>query len=127
MTPSRLFRWRFTSCCGHDAAPAVTVGTTRREFMMLAAGGVAGVATLARRGEAAAQGRVFPPPPPLVSPVEGLIDFHVHCAPDVFGRSIDDDEVVTLARDNSMEGLVLKNHVRSPPIAPGSPGSTSRA
>jgi len=111
MTPSRLFRWRFTSCCGHDAAPAVTVGTTRREFMMLAAGGVAGVATLARRGEAAAQGRVFPPPPPLVSPVEGLIDFHVHCAPDVFGRSIDDDEVVTLARDNSMEGLVLKNHV----------------
>src|SRR5207237_844482 len=43
--------------------------------------------------------------------VEGLIDFHVHCAPDVFGRSIDDDEEVTLARDGSLEALVLKNHV----------------
>src|SRR5438309_274423 len=112
MTPSRLFRWRFTSCCGDDAASAGPAGATRREFMTLAAGGAAGLAALGtRRGVALAQGRVFPPPPPAVSPVEGLIDFHVHCAPDVFGRSIDDDEAVTLARDDSLEALVLKNHV----------------
>src|SRR6266446_8995078 len=96
MTPSRLFRWRFTSCCGDDRASAGTAGATRREFITLAAGGAAGLAALGTlRGVALAQGRVFPPPPPAVSPVEGLIDFHVHCAPDVFGRSIDDDEAVT--------------------------------
>jgi hypothetical protein len=112
MTPSGLFRWRFTSCCGDDRASPGTAGATRREFITLAAGGAAGLAALGTlRGVALAQGRVFPPPPPAVSPVEGLIDFHVHCAPDVFGRSIDDDEAVTLARDDSLEALVLKNHV----------------
>ena len=35
--------------------------------------------------------RALPPPPPAVSPVRGLIDFHTHAAPDVFGRALDDD------------------------------------
>jgi hypothetical protein len=30
--------------------------------------------------------RVFPPPAPVVNPIQGAIDFHVHSAPDVFGR-----------------------------------------
>jgi hypothetical protein len=53
----------------------------------------------------------FPPPPPRVSPIEGAIDFHVHSAPDVFGRSIDDFEVARLAKLAGMRAIVLKNHV----------------
>ncbi len=112
MRPFRLFRWGFTSCCGHAASRAAPGGTSRRDFVKAAAGGVAGLAVLGGlRASGDAQVRVFPPPPPAVSPVDGLIDFHVHSAPDVFGRSVDDDEAVMLARDNGMDGLVLKNHV----------------
>ncbi len=57
--------------------------------------------------------RVFPPPPPLESPIAGAIDFHVHAAPDVFGRSLTDLEVAKLAARFGMRGLVLKNHVTS--------------
>lgn len=53
----------------------------------------------------------FPPPPPKVSPAAGVIDMHVHPAPDVFGRSITDIEMATIARRKGMRGLVLKNHV----------------
>ena len=57
--------------------------------------------------------RVFPPPAPVVSPVQGAIDFHVHSAPDVFGRSVTDIEAATLARRMGLRGIVLKNHVTS--------------
>ena len=57
--------------------------------------------------------RVFPPPPPVVSPVLGAIDFHVHSAPDVFGRSVTDIEAATLAKRMGLRGIVLKNHVTS--------------
>ena len=53
----------------------------------------------------------FPPPPPKVSPVVGAIDMHVHSHPDVFGRSMDDIDVATLARARGMRGIVLKNHI----------------
>jgi len=53
----------------------------------------------------------FPPPPPKVSPAAGVIDMHVHPAPDVFGRSLTDIEMATVARRKGMRGLVLKNHV----------------
>ena len=53
----------------------------------------------------------FPPPPPKVSPAAGVIDMHVHPAPDVFGRSLTDFEMATIARRKGMRGLVLKNHV----------------
>ena len=59
----------------------------------------------------AAQPAGFPPPPPLVSPAMGAIDFHVHSAPDVFGRSMDDIDVAVLAKRKGMRALVLKNHV----------------
>jgi len=73
---------------------------------------VAGLAALSTLKEpAAAQVRVFPPPPPAVSPIEGLIDFHVHTAPDVFGRAVDDEEAAQLYRERQIEAIVLKNHV----------------
>ncbi|HZP92112.1 MAG TPA: DUF6282 family protein [Burkholderiales bacterium] len=55
--------------------------------------------------------RVFPPPPPVKSPIEGAIDFHVHSAPDVFGRSVTDIEAATLAKRMGLRAIVLKNHV----------------
>ncbi|HVY05615.1 MAG TPA: DUF6282 family protein [Burkholderiales bacterium] len=61
--------------------------------------------------QAFAQPVGFPAPPPLVSPARGTIDFHVHSEPDVFGRSMDDIDVATLAKRKGMRGLVLKNHV----------------
>lgn len=62
---------------------------------------------------AAAQQGNFPPPPPKVSLIAGAIDFHVHSAPDVFGRSVDDVEAARLAKAAGMRGIVLKNHVTS--------------
>src|SRR5262245_37798745 len=53
----------------------------------------------------------FPPPPPKVSPVIGVIDMHVHSHPDVFGRSMDDIDVATLAKSRGLRGIVLKNHI----------------
>jgi hypothetical protein len=46
-----------------------------------------------------------------VSPVVGVIDMHVHSHPDVFGRSMDDVDVATLARSRGMRGILLKNHI----------------
>jgi hypothetical protein len=53
----------------------------------------------------------FPPPPPKVSPAAGVIDMHVHPAPDVFGRALTDVEMAIVARRKGMRGIVLKNHV----------------
>jgi uncharacterized protein DUF6282 len=64
------------------------------------------------RGPAAATGvQGYSPPPPPVSPIRGLIDFHTHAAPDVFGRSVDDDELASLAAARQMEAVVFKSHV----------------
>ena len=59
----------------------------------IAIAGAAGFATILDPREVLAQGRVFPPPPPAVSPIAGLMDTHVHTAPDVFGRALDDVEL----------------------------------
>lgn len=119
MNPFRLFRWRFMNCCGHTWGHGAELGrepgastTSRREFFKMAATGAAGLTAMATlKDTAAAQVRVFPPPPPSVSPIEGLIDFHNHCAPDVFGRAVDDDEMAQLYIGRKMEAVVLKNHV----------------
>ena len=55
--------------------------------------------------------RGYSPPPPAVSPIRGLIDFHTHAAPDVFGRAVDDDELAALAAARQMEAVVFKSHV----------------
>jgi hypothetical protein len=66
----------------------------------------------APRREAPSQGvQGYSPPPPPVSPIKGLIDFHTHAAPDVFGRAVDDDELAGLAASRQMEAVVFKNHV----------------
>jgi hypothetical protein len=53
----------------------------------------------------------FPPPPPKVSPVAGVIDMHVHSHPDVFGRNMDDIDIAQLAKAKGLRGILLKNHV----------------
>src|SRR5262245_54681588 len=125
MSWSYLPRWKFTDSCGRPRVPgAIHVGcahsehtqcahTSRRAVLKggIAIVGGAGMATVVDPGEVFAQVRVFPPPPPAVSPIAGLMDTHVHAAPDVFGRSLDDEEVAILYKDRGLEALVLKNHV----------------
>jgi Family of unknown function (DUF6282) len=121
---SNLPRWKFTDSCGRPRlSGAIHFGcahdghachhATRREFLKggVAIVGGAGLATIADPRELFAQVRVFPPPPPAVSPIAGLMDTHVHAAPDVFGRSLDDEEMAILYKDRGLEALVLKNHV----------------
>jgi len=122
---SRIPRWKFTDSCGRPRVlGGVHVGcphdghignATRRALLKagVAIVGGAGLATVVGPREVFAQIRVFPPPPPAVSPIAGLMDTHVHSAPDVFGRSLDDEEVATLYKDRGLEALVLKNHVVS--------------
>jgi len=116
MKPFQLPRWKFSSCCGHgcgydEAHEGSRAGATRRDFIKGAAASIAGLAAgAALPVEAVAQGRTYPPPPPATSPVDGLIDFHVHTAPDVFGRALTDDEEAALSKDRGMEAVVLKSH-----------------
>ena len=44
------------------------------------------------------------------NPLAGVIDIHVHCAPDSTPRSIDAIDIARLAKSRGMRGLVLKNH-----------------
>jgi len=125
MIRSYLPRWKFTDSCGHPQAPgAIHIGcghrgytahrhATRRDLLKagVAIVGAAGLATILDPREVFSQVRVFPPPPPAVSPILGLMDTHVHSAPDVFGRSLDDEEMAALYKSRGVEGLVLKNHV----------------
>jgi hypothetical protein len=67
---------------------------------------LAGSLVLAPLAGAARELRAFPPPPPVQSPIEGSIDFHVHSAPDVFGRSVTDIEPATLARRMRLRAIV---------------------
>jgi uncharacterized protein DUF6282 len=76
-----------------------------------ASGGSTAQRTGAREPSANTGVRGYSPPPPLVSPIRGLIDFHTHAAPDVFGRAVDDDELASLAATREMEAVVFKNHV----------------
>ena len=42
--------------------------------------------------------------------LEGVVDLHVHFAPDVVGRSVDALELARIARARGMRAMVLKNH-----------------
>ncbi len=44
------------------------------------------------------------------NPLAGVIDIHVHAAPDSTPRSIDAIDIARLAKSRGMRGLVLKNH-----------------
>jgi hypothetical protein len=125
MRRSFIPRWKFTDSCGRTQMPgALHLGcahgdhanphhASRRQFLKggVAIIGAAGFATVVDSREVFAQGRVFPPPPPAVSPIAGLMDTHVHAAPDVFGRAMDDEEAAILYKERGVEALVLKNHV----------------
>jgi hypothetical protein len=45
--------------------------------------------------------------------LDGVIDIHVHSAPDSIPRSIDAVDLAKLAKQRGMRGLVLKNHYES--------------
>src|SRR2546428_2848350 len=51
------------------------------------------------------------PPRSTLFPYTTLFRSHTHCAPDVFGRAVDDDESAQLYLARKMEAVVLKNHV----------------
>jgi hypothetical protein len=98
--------------CTHDAHTQHGHATRRALLKTgVAIVGGAGLATVVSPREIFAQVRVCPPPPPAVSPIAGLMDTHVHAAPDVFGRSLDDEEVAALYKERGLDSLVLKNHV----------------
>lgn len=112
MRPFRVSRWALTSCCGHGwrshGAAAVAAAPRARASRTAVERPSAAVAATVE--EPAPQARHYPPPPPAISPVDGLIDFHVHTAPDVFSRALDDDEAIGVARSRGMEAVVLKSH-----------------
>jgi hypothetical protein len=76
-------------------------------------GGLAAGLTALASPRAASAGEVsgYPPPPPVTSPIEGAIDFHVHSSPDVFGRAVSDIEAAQAAVAAKMRAVVLKNKV----------------
>jgi len=96
-------------CCA-AAAPVVLVARRRHGRASTPARG-RHAAEVARQGGRNQGVQGYSPPPPAVSPIRGLIDFHTHAAPDVFGRAVDDDELAALAAARQMEAVVFKNHV----------------
>src|SRR5215831_15344636 len=100
--------------CGCCAVSLSSVrSAARRGHAGRSPAGRRGRAAVAARAAAGAHAGVqgYSPPPPAVSPIRGLIDFHTHAAPDVFGRAVDDDELAGLAAARAMEAVVFKNHV----------------
>ncbi|MBC7534658.1 MAG: hypothetical protein H7258_03080 [Ferruginibacter sp.] len=53
---------------------------------------------------------ILPASPADSISLAGVIDFHCHTAPDVTARSLNDLQLVRLARQAGMRGIVLKNH-----------------
>jgi hypothetical protein len=47
------------------------------------------------------------------NPLDGVIDIHVHCAPDSVPRKLDAIDLARIAKSRGMRGLVLKNHYES--------------
>jgi Family of unknown function (DUF6282) len=97
-------------CChGSTVAPVGLVSPRGSRRAADAAHGRAAGAAPRATANPGVQG--YSPPPPPVSPIKGLIDFHTHAAPDIFGRAVDDDELAALAASRQMEAIVFKNHV----------------
>jgi hypothetical protein len=44
------------------------------------------------------------------NPLKGVVDIHVHFAPDVVSRSIDAVDGARIAKENGMRAIVIKNH-----------------
>ena len=97
-------------CCHGSTAAPIAVASPRGP-RRAAGASHARAAGAASRASANPGVQGYSPPPPPVSPIKGLIDFHTHAAPDIFGRAIDDDELAALAASRQMEAIVFKNHV----------------
>lgn len=91
------------------------IDLSRRRWLQAMSAGTAAALMLAKNTAAGAQERmrerIFPPTPPLVSPIKGFVDFHVHTAPDAFSRPLDDEDIGELATRMEMGAIVLKNHL----------------
>jgi hypothetical protein len=138
MSWSCLPRWKFTDSCGRPrASGAIHVGcthdghtacaaATRRAFLKtgVAIVGGPGLATVMDPREVFAQVRVFPPPPPAVSPIAGLMDTHVHSAPDVFGRSLDVRKSLSFPRTVDLKRSFSRTMCCTLRTGPGSRAST---
>jgi hypothetical protein len=46
----------------------------------------------------------------VTSLLEGAIDFHIHAAPDVYPRLLNDVELALSAKENGMRAILIKNH-----------------
>jgi hypothetical protein len=77
-------------------------GLSRRGF--LKAAGAIGAVAVAQKAMAQM--------PTLVAanPLVGMIDMHVHAAPDTASRSVHDIDLALKAREMGMRGVVTKNH-----------------
>src|SRR6266853_4885728 len=98
-------------CCPAADREIVLATRRRRDRTPASAHGRHAPGSAPRETAAAPGVRGYSPPPPPVSPIRGLIDFHTHAAPDVFGRALDDDELASQAAARQMEAVVFKNHV----------------
>lgn len=99
-------------CCHMRAIPPAAHATRRGHGRPSGSTATGRHADRVHRDAASATGvRGYSPPPPPVSPIRGLIDFHTHAAPDVFGRAVDDDELAAQAAARQMEAVVFKSHV----------------
>ena len=96
-------------CCHGSTAAPIALASPRGSRRAAASSHARATGSGARATASGVQG--YSPPPPPVSPIKGLIDFHTHAAPDIFGRAIDDDELAALAASRQMEAIVFKNHV----------------
>ena len=102
----------FCGCCQVRSVPRVVLAARRPRGHAPGSRAHARPAAGPPRETGATTGvRGYSPPPPPVSPIRGLIDFHTHAAPDVFGRAVDDDELASLAAARQMEAVVFKSHV----------------
>jgi uncharacterized protein DUF6282 len=108
--PRRPPRPLVCGCC-HVGPPRAAAHTRTPRAGSQHRAGAARQATAPREATPATGVRGYSPPPPPVSPIRGLIDFHTHSAPDVFGRAVDDDELASLAAARQMEAVVFKSHV----------------
>jgi uncharacterized protein DUF6282 len=98
-------------CCHGSTAAPIALASPRGPRRAAGSSSHARAAGAGPRATADSGVQGYSPPPPPVSPIKGLIDFHTHAAPDVFGRAIDDDELAALAASRQMEAIVFKNHV----------------
>ena len=96
-------------CCHGSTAAPIALASPRGSRRAAGSSHARATGSGARATASGVQG--YSPPPPPVSPIKGLIDFHTHAAPDIFGRAIDDDELAALAASRQMEAIVFKNHV----------------